>query len=456
MRPNLFLSLLLASSTVCAASQEPRTLFMDQFIERAVARDTTFEALLIEGLTLHHQKNLRVPAMDLVLDVREQYDFYRRPDREGTETSISLSQLFPHTGTTLSAGFDTGPSRTSTSNPSAVSFSLTQDIAWNAFGTSTRLQEKIVKQDIQLSKHQVVEAYEDYLAYLMTAYLDWKEAYENADIGRSSVKENEKLLKNIRSRRKSSIALPIDVRKTELQVIAKKEKLLSLEQEVRSAWDALARVLHWKGDRMPSPERSFSPRIPFFTKDIETCLQKGRTARMLDLLVSKSRLTSHKEARDIFPSLQLKLGFQREGDETALTEKEDATTIGLSLTWNLFNPAERAEKKIAQWNEKKTALTSQDVRLDLILSLEVLKDQIKKEAELDTLAEKKVKLATAVLKDETENYTFGKVTLNDYIQAVNALDSHRFNKVLREANLAKLLVEWQRLTDQLVGDSVVK
>jgi len=59
-------------------------------------------------------------------------------------------------------------------------------------------------------------------------------------------------------------------------------------------------------------------------------------------------------------------------------------------------------------------------------------------------------LAEAILEDERENYSFGRVTLNDYIQAVNNLDSNRFNKVLHESLYRKLKVEWLRLTDRLV------
>jgi len=45
------------------------------------------------------------------------------------------------------------------------------------------------------------------------------------------------------------------------------------------------------------------------------------------------------------------------------------------------------------------------------------------------VATEKIELAEAILKDEEENYSFGKVTLNDYISAVNTLDTQRFNRV---------------------------
>ena len=70
---------------------------------------------------------------------------------------------------------------------------------------------------------------------------------------------------------------------------------------------------------------------------------------------------------------------------------------------------------------------------------------------LARISRRQVGFVLAIVKDETENYSFGKVTLNDYIQAVNVLDSNRFNKVLHESRHRKLLIEWLRLMDQLVS-----
>jgi len=56
----------------------------------------------------------------------------------------------------------------------------------------------------------------------------------------------------------------------------------------------------------------------------------------------------------------------------------------------------------------------------------------------------------AVLEDETENYSFGKVSLNDYISAVNVLDSHKFNQIEHDVQYRKSIIELLRLTDQLV------
>ena len=63
---------------------------------------------------------------------------------------------------------------------------------------------------------------------------------------------------------------------------------------------------------------------------------------------------------------------------------------------------------------------------DLHTSLKNIYLQIRREQKLITISQKKIKLAESVLKDEAENYSFGKVTLNDYIDAVNLVDANRF------------------------------
>ena len=92
---------------------------------------------------------------------------------------------------------------------------------------------------------------------------------------------------------------------------------------------------------------------------------------------------------------------------------------------------------------------------DLHTNLKNLYLQIQREQKLIGISKTKITLAEAVLKDEAENYSYGKVTLNDYITAVNLVDENRFSYTENSVKLNKLLIEWLRLTDQLVGKDVL-
>ncbi len=216
-------------------SDNGRMITMEEFIKRATENDTEFEEILIDELPLQYRKDLNLPARDIVLEVKGLYDLFLGQSREEPEATVSLSKLFPYSGTELTAEYKSTPSFTSTVNSSEFTFTISQPVAENAFGKATRLRDKIIGVEIDVIKHQVAEAYEDYLAVIMVVYLDWYESYENLKIGESSYEENLKLMDNIKKRQKSSIALPIDVNKIHLQVLAKREAWVDLQEKYQNA-----------------------------------------------------------------------------------------------------------------------------------------------------------------------------------------------------------------------------
>ena len=83
-------------------------------------------------------------------------------------------------------------------------------------------------------------------------------------------------------------------------------------------------------------------------------------------------------------------------------------------------------------------------------------NQIEREKKLISIAEEKIKLAESILKDETKNYSYGKVSLNDFIRAVNTVDENRFSMIQHTIQHKVLLTEWLRLTDQLISRKDIK
>ena len=186
----IVLGMVLLSTKVMIAGQgretenrsEMRILSLREFIDLSVRKDTEFEKILIDELSLQYEKDLELPAGDLVLEVKGQYDLILDRKREEAEGTVSLSKLFPFTGTNLEAEYTTAPSYTSTVNTTGFTFEVSQPIAENAFGKAARLKDKIVGVEIDVARHQIVEAYEDYLATIIVGYYDWYEAYENLKI----------------------------------------------------------------------------------------------------------------------------------------------------------------------------------------------------------------------------------------------------------------------------------
>ncbi|MFH1063114.1 MAG: TolC family protein [Candidatus Omnitrophota bacterium] len=448
--------LLTANTGFAQSSNNPgseRALGINEFIELATKSDTVFEEILIEELALQYHKDLKLPARDLVLDLKTDYDFFITQDREEPAGSVALSKLFPYSGTNVSVAYETNASFSSEVNATEFSVAVSQAIAGNAFGRSTRLQNKIVGAEIAVIQHQIIEAYEDYLAEIIWAYYDWYAAYENLNIGRSSYQDNLKLLKNIEDRRKSSIALPIDVNKIKLQVLAKKEKLIELEEAYNNKFNFIQTALRFKHTQalIPQEPRMYADFVISFDADFGKFWKHSRTYQMLELLKSKTSLEVDKEADDLLPSINLRLGYKMNGDELKIDNDQGMVFAGISLNWPFSDQVDRAEYETAKIQARKTGLQATNTHYRLFRDIRNLALQIEKERQLVETDKEKISLARLILVDEEENYSYGKVTLNDYIASVNVLDEDRFKLIEHNAQYQKLIVEWLRITDSLIG-----
>lgn len=433
--------------------QNERVLTIEDFMALAAKNDTKFEEILIDELALQYEKDLKLPARDLVFEVKTEYDFIFDQDRTEPRATVGLSKLFPLLGTSMETTYTTTPSYTSTKNTTDISYELTQPIARNAFGRATRLKDKIIGIEIDVARHQIVEAYEDYLATLVVAYCDWYEAYENVRIGESSYAENKKLLDNIKEREKSKIAVSVDVNKTNLQVLAKKEKLISLQEAYAQALNGVQIAIRYDESQTLVPQKPslYADIEIVFDHDFESFYNTGRTFRVLELLEEKSGLDVAENADDLLPSVDLLFGYNLKGADRNFDNSDNMMYGAVSLAYPFPSQVERAEYNNAKNARDKTMVSNRNIYYQLYRDCKNVWFSISREKELIGIAEDKIQLGLSVLDDESENYTYGKISLNDYIQAVNSLDTYRFNKVAREMEVRRLIIEWLRLTDQLIS-----
>jgi len=432
---------------------EKRILPLGEFVELSVKKDTEFEKILIDELSFQYEKDIEISADDLVLEVKGQYDFLLDQERGDPGGTVSLSKLFPFAGTILEAEYKSSPSYTSTENTTEFTFEVSQPIAENAFGKAARLKDKIVGVEIDVAKHQIVEAYEDYLVTIIVGYYDWYLAYESFRIGESSYNENVKLLDNIKERQKSNIALEIDVNKVHLQVLAKKEKLVELKKEYEKTLNFVKKAIRYEGNNALIPQEPglYKDIAISFEKDFKEFKESSRTCKVLTLLEEKSKLVVDEEADDLFPSMNLFFGYNVKGKDFSIKKDDNKVYGGVSLEWPFGDQVDRAEYETSKISLEKTKLTNSGTRFQLYTDIKDLSVQINSEQKLLEIATEKIGLAESILEDETENYSFGKVTLNDYIDAVNVLDKNRFNKILHDLQYKKYIIEWLRITDQLIS-----
>lgn len=435
-----------------------RILQIEEFIKNAVENDTVFEQILIDELALKYSRDLKLPAKDLILSIKGQYEFTLNQDINDSEAAITLSKLFPYTGTNISAEYKTSPSISLDENNSEITLLISQPIAKNAFGNATRLQDKIIGAEIDVTKYQIIEAYEDYMATIMMAYYNWYSAYENLKIGESSYQQNLKLLENIKKRKINKIALPIDVNKVNIQALTKKENLFKLQEKYESILNFIKQTIRYKESDILEPADPFTydNREILFEDDYGKFVQNSRTYKTLNLLEEKSSLEVKKDANDLLPSTNLLFGYTMEGKEVSINDEDNLVFAGFSVHWPFPSQVERAKYKTSKIENRKIQISNKNKYIQLYTDLRNLFIQIEREKRLISLAEEKIVLAESILKDETKNYSYGKVSLNDFIDAVNRVDENRFNMILHAVQLKILMTEWLRITDQLILRKEIK
>ncbi len=448
----LILVIIIISSSSIIFAKDKNELTIEEFIKTAVENDTVFEEILIDELVLKYNKKINLSAGDLILAVKSEHEFNIDQEEYDPVASISLSKLFPYKGTGVSAEYKT--TSLSGSDSSEFILQITQPIAENAFGKSIIIQDKIIDKENKIAKYQIVESYEDYMALIITAYYNWYSAYEKLKIAESSYKQSLILLKNIRDRQSSKIALPIDVNKVSIQVLTKKESLIELKENYEKIHNFIKQAIRYKGKDTIEPVDPlfYDNRHIEFEKDYKYFADTSRTYQILSFMEDKYELQLKEYADKLLPSTDLLLGYNIQGDGISLKNADSLVSAGISVSWPFPSQKEKAQYETAKISKQKNEISNTNKYIKLQTNLENLFLQIEREKKIISIVKEKIALSESILKDETENYSYGKVTLNDYIDAVNRVDENRFSMILHSVQLKILMTEWFRITDQLINN----
>jgi len=436
------------------ADTEARTLSLDEFIKLACAKDRVFEQILIDNLKLKYKKRLELPAGDIVLTSKAEYTALVKNEDKGYPTyEISLSRLFPYTGTEIEAGYDSTMKEAALGDIDAELYTMvSQPVAKNAFGRSTRLLDKITGIEIDVARYQVVEAYEEYLSSIIGIYYDWYEAYENVRTAENSYNENLKLLENVKERQKNNIALPVDVNKVRLQVLRKKESLIELKSLYDEYTNLLKKSIGYEitGGLLPHPGDQYDNITIEFDEDYMRFKEESRTSAMLDMLEEKSALELDRDADDLLPSIDLYGKYSVKADDRRLEKDDKKIIAGISIEYPFPGQVERAEYETSKIERENRVLEKVNTHIRIYTELRNIYREIQMTRKLIEIAEEKIAVAQAVVDDDTVNYSYGKVILNNFIDEVNQLDQNRFSRIQYGIRLKKLIIDWLTLTDQLV------
>ncbi|MBN1622237.1 MAG: efflux RND transporter permease subunit [Endomicrobiales bacterium] len=432
-----------------------KVLALNEFIEKAYKNNLEFQSILIDEAKLVYSRNLSVPAGDIVLEAAGEYILV--VDEEGdSELSkeVNLSKLFPSIGTEFEIDYTNAPGRDGTSTKSAFSVSVLQPILNNAFGRANRLDAKIAGMEMDLARYQIVEAYEDYLAVLITLYYNWYSAYESLKAAQSALDESNKLLENIIEKNRQKIAHKSDVDKSYMQNLTKKENVVKLSGDYKKVYNVVRQAINL------SDKDKFIPVFSYFRdiKDIEIStgidkvISESRTDKMLELLKKKGKINVDYYADDLLPSASLNILYRRDEDGYLFSDtvKEDVF-MGLYLQKSFPDTYAKAYHRISKVDLEKTQIDTKNKKDEIYTDLLNLYENIKIKQNLVGIAKDKVDAASSVVQSENIFYRQGRSSLNDLIDAINTLDSYKHALIIHQVELNILIVEWLRLSDQLIS-----
>ncbi len=458
------------SSVVFVNSQENEInkITLNEFI-KSVIKNSHFQEILMAELQLVYQERLKDPPGELLLsvltesklmykDLTEDQIRYNENIDENIQlkVGVGLSKLFSHTGTKISGDYSILVDNNDNITHS-LGFKFEQSIAKNAFGNTARFKSIIAGFEKQIAYFQVVESYEEYLASLIVLFIDWYSAYENLQFAEKALQESLSLLKNMENKLQYNIALPVDVQKTELQVVTKKEQLLQKQLDYNNFLLQIKELIS-PGDSTSDVIPDFSSFFNNFSTDVEETYEsfkkESRTSQMMNLVNKTNSWSLALAVDDLLPSAKLYGGFtfQREYKELIDPTESHIFDLGITMDFSIPQIGTFANFKNKKIEKDKKILNQKNKIHDFWIDFNILSRKIQNEKALLELSNQKIELSQKIVSGELRQYNQGRSSLNDLIQVYDSLDSNRLSQINHKVLFSKYYIEWLRLSDTLVSN----
>lgn len=452
MKAFVLFAIILLGYPVLYGQEKATVLKLEDFIERVLRNDPSFERILLQEIYVRYKDDLELDPADLILEIKAEYGLFRSSEDESLRDdlgyTVSLKQLFPQTGTELSAYYQRIASITTGLNRynSVLGVEVSQDIIRNAFGKSYRLQAKKTKIAKDILHTQIVEAYEDYLALLHSIYLQWYSASEKRKAFEKTWQEEKRLLNVIAQKRRLGAAHEDELTRARVKVIEAQQNVVEIQAEEENIQ---ARI------RMLMGEQSLkrTPEIPILTQFADTGVERQagyRTYKLIDLMQQENALSLQLALDELLPSTKLFAGYSLLSRSLSMDKPDHKMYFGASFTLNFTQKKERANYEVAQLNQKDIDLYAKELKRRFLLNIESLERQWIASQEIARLAQEKERLATLAVQQLTRQYNIGKTSFQDLVAARQSLADARQSAVQHMTNSLYYQIELLRLKDELV------
>ena len=442
---------------------EAPLLTLNEFLTQT-GKNTFFEEILIDTLDLKYSEVLALPAEDVVLGVKGAYQvlFPSESDSKpshGLDSSVSLSKLFADSGTSLSAGVSTSPSGSS-GHTSQFVFEIAQPIAQNAFGKANRLTRKLTQIEDRILEMQIVEAYEDYYAVLITLYYTWHAEYAALQSSQNSYITSRSLIEEMESKYDYGIANQLDLDKSNIQLYSKLDSLIQQETDFKETMDLIKQAMMIDDAALlyrPQLEDYYSPEDLDFDRYYTDFQNDSRTYEVFSLTEERSDLNVRLRADELLPSANLYANYRLNGRGIFFAEgpEDQSLQIGVDLSYPIASSQARASYEREKIDRTRTALSNANKKIELKNDLRRLFYDLESGVERIALSDRRVEMANRIAESESRDYNLGKSDLNDLISALNQVDTVAQSRISAIVRQNQNTVELLRFTDRLVSESVL-
>lgn len=436
-------------------SQKLEKLSFEKFLNLVHRNDPAFERILLRELYLKYEKGLQMPPDDLLLQVTGEYGYFRSNDSSITNDdasgTVTLSKMFSQTGTGASVSYSRISAVTTgvTRYQSTMNLQISQNIVRDAFGYTTRMLDDKIELETRVVKLRIVEAYEDYLASLLTLYLDWHRAYERKLAAEQSFEEEKQVLNLVRRKRQLGVAYPDEVSRAELTLVTAQETLAERTNEEKNRRLQISYLAGLDSSASISPIAVDFAKVLNNPEEKESN-EKSRTAEIYELLVKSGILAADIATDNLLPSAKIFAGYDMLSPQFNLTRPDHKIYFGAEFELNFTNNRKSAQSDVASLNKKDARLQRTQAMLNLEVDLATINNHLKASEEILELSKRRLTIATRAAAQVRRNFNLGQADFLELASARRALVDARVDLVEKEALNAQLILEQSRLKDSLV------
>jgi outer membrane protein TolC len=470
------MSLIHGAPPVAPSTPSAKTLSADSLVlsrtllqELVLKNDPTLISIFMDTTDIAYLPNANLPASDWLLGAQSQTNV-SMAGTMGLNASAQADKEYPQSGHFVQGELGTQTTRTGQSASIQGAYGI--DLAKNRNGREYTVLTHRIHLEQQMLRLQTRERIEQLLIEKAQLYLDWVQATLQVQAAQIAVDEANVFLLHIQKKQASYIARKIDVDKAQLQLSQKQVHLEQAKAKQKAQQTALQFSLGVQQPlKLPQKEwrmsESFSPDSLYVqqqyiaqnyldTAQIHRWLETLplHTAALLRTQLAKSQADLQVLQESALPTLRVYAGA---GLYTPENNWKETPKIFAGVKWqhNLTRTQNQAKQQMARNEVQRTQAQIYNEVVSLLQTLQLLAVEWEGTQQQIAIQKQQIALSESVLQLEHIEYQYGRIGINDLLQAQNRLQEARLAKTNYKITLERIYLRWLHATNELLPNHYI-